>query len=82
MSSNNNDKRNELDRMADSILDEADRRGHGNRSVGSMVGVGVGGLMGSFLGPLGAAAGAAAGALIGGAVGDELDADDRRNTQD
>jgi hypothetical protein len=56
------------------ILTEANRRGHDNRTRYAAVGAGTGAAIGSFGGPLGALAGGALGGWLGSVVGDERDA--------
>ena len=72
-----NNRRSTGDRLAAGgrkrLLEEADQRGHGNRSQGAAVGGGFGALVGSFLGIGGAMVGAAVGAAIGGAIGESMD---------
>lgn len=55
------------------VLEEADRRGHGNRSRGAGFGAAAGAILGSFLGVPGAAIGGLIGGGIGGAIGASMD---------
>lgn len=48
-----------------SLVDAADRRGHGTESRGAALGAASGALVGSFFGPVGALVGGGLGALLG-----------------
>jgi uncharacterized membrane protein len=77
---NNDDKQPEEVKIGESVLSEADRRGHGCATRRSALGAAAGALIGSFGGPVGATIGAGIGAVLGYNNGKEIDDENNRNS--